>query len=261
MGKLIDLFDFEFNRNKRNYIIIISTFCLLLTTKLIMNLSSYNYIMNKIIKKSSNVESIGTFGFDNLITNSELRLFIIGIGVCLLYSFIIWNKDFVGKNKSIYMLYMLPQNKFNIYISKFLNIICLVYMFVVSFVVVLFLAYNIMPFMMKGNVENFGFARSIMETFFVVIPYSLNNFIYNYVIVLTNIISIVFMILLFSKYIKVYKFNHLLIILLMFIYIIFNLYKVYFLYIIARELNINICILTTVINIFTSYILLKKIEL
>ena len=55
MGKLIDLFDFEFNRNKRNYIIIISTFCLLLTTKLIMNLSSYNYIMNKITKKSSRV--------------------------------------------------------------------------------------------------------------------------------------------------------------------------------------------------------------
>lgn len=261
MGKLIALFDFEFNRNKRNYIIIISTFCLLLIAKLIINLNNYNYIMNKVVSKINTQQSIGTFGFNNLITHNEALLFLIGLCVCLLYSIIIWNKDFIGKNKSIYTLYMLPQNKINMYISKFLNIISLIYMYVIFYVLTLFVAYKLMPLMMNGNTHNFGFSISIIDTFFIVLPFSIDTFIYNYVIVLINIISIIFMLLLFTKHIKIYKLKNLIFILLMFIYMVFIFIKIYFLYINTMQINIGMCLLTTIINIFVSYRTLKKIEL
>ncbi len=261
MGKLTALFDFEFNRNKRNYIIIISIFCFLLIAKLIINLNSYNYIMNKIVSKINTKQNLGTFGFNNLITYNEVLLFLIGLGVCLLYSIIIWNKDFVGKNKSIYTLYMLPQSKINMYISKFLNIISLVYMYVIFYILTLFIAYKLMPSMMNGSIRNFGFSTSIIDTFFIVFPFSLDTFIYNYVIVLINIISIIFMFLLFIRYSKIYKLKDLIYVLLMIIYMAFIFIKVYFLYINTMQINIVMCLLTTIINIFVSYKILKKIDL
>ncbi|WP_042273657.1 hypothetical protein [Faecalimicrobium dakarense] len=265
MGKILSLFDFEFKRNIRNYLIIILTFCVLLIGKLIMNLNSYNYIMDKIVRKIKvselYVNSIGILNFDNLITNSEVILFLIGILACMLYSIIIWNKDFIGKNKSIYTLYMLPQNKVNIYISKFINIICLIYIYVISFVLTLFAAYNIMTPMMKGNVENFGFVRAIVDKFFIVLPYNFNSFIYNYVVVVTSIVSILFMIILFFKYINISKIKHLILSILMVIYLLFIFYKIYLIYISSLQLNIYVCLITTILNIFISYKLLYKTDL
>lgn len=265
MGRVLSLFDFEFKRNRKNYLIIILTFCVLLIGKLIMNLNSYNYIMDKIVRKmkvsDAYIESIGVLSFDNLITNSEVGLFLIGILACILYSIIIWNKDFMGKNKSIYTLYMLPQNKMNIYMSKFINIICLIYMYVVSFVLTLFAAYNIMTPMMKGNVENFEFVQSIIDKFFIVLPYNFNSFLYNYVVIIINVVSILFMIILFCKYINISKIKNLILSILMIIYLIFILYKVYLPYITFRYLNIYTCMIMIILNILISYKLLKKIDL
>lgn len=265
MEKLMNLYDFEFKRNRRNYFLIIGTTCTLLIVKLIMNLSSFNYIINKMMRRpkfSDNLKgNIGILSFDNLLTNEEVILFLIGILVCILYSIIIWNKDFIGKNKSIYTLYMLPQNKINIYISKFLNIICLIYMYTISFVLTLFVAYKIMPFMMKGNVNNFGFVQSTIDKFFAILPYSFNSFIYKYIVIAMSTISLVFMIILFLKYISIFKMKNWILIILMITYIVFILYKVYLSYIGFAYLNMLICTLTIIINVFISNQILNRIEL
>ncbi|MDK2584370.1 hypothetical protein QOZ83_00730 [Romboutsia sedimentorum] len=54
---------------------------------------------------------------------------ILGIAVmfCLIYCIVIWYRDFVGKNKTAYTLFMLPNNKFAIYISKAMTIVVMIY--------------------------------------------------------------------------------------------------------------------------------------
>ena len=46
---------------------------------------------------------------------------------CLIYCIVIWYRDFVGKNKTAYTLFMLPNNKFSIYISKAMTIVVMIY--------------------------------------------------------------------------------------------------------------------------------------
>lgn len=53
--------------------------------------------------------------------------FIVAIVICLLYAFVIWYRDFVGKSKTAYTLFMLPNNKFDMYIAKLITIVFLIY--------------------------------------------------------------------------------------------------------------------------------------
>lgn len=63
-------------------------------------------------------------------------LLMIAIILCTLYSFVIWYRDFIGKNKSIYTLYMLPINKFNIYIAKLMMVVSLIFGIVLAEILV-----------------------------------------------------------------------------------------------------------------------------
>ena len=260
MSKLNNLFDLEFKRNRRNYFIVILTFCVLLFTKLLTNLTSYNYIVGKILKRA-NPNILGRLSFDNLITDGEVTLFIIGIAICFLYSIVIWARDFIGKNKSIYTLYMLPQNKTNIYLSKLLNILCFVYMYVMSFVATLFMSYIIITPMMEGDTKNFGFVQATVDKFFDILPYNFNSFVYNYVVISINIISLLFMIVLFWKYVNVSKLKHVLLCFLMFIYFVFVIYKIYIPYVFFINLNLFICLVMTILNIIIGIKFLKKMDL
>lgn len=58
------------------------------------------------------------------VTNLLLGLVVIFV---LLYAVAIWYRDFIGKSKTSYTLFMLPTNKFNIYISKLITVVMMVY--------------------------------------------------------------------------------------------------------------------------------------
>ena len=47
--------------------------------------------------------------------------------ICLIYGFIIWYRDFIGKCKTAYTLFMLPNNKFDMYIAKLMTVVFLIY--------------------------------------------------------------------------------------------------------------------------------------
>lgn len=195
MEKLMYLFDFEFKRNYKNYTKIISGFCIVLVVWLIGNLKDYNYIIDKALKGKDPAtlsKTIGVMSFDNIVTTAETDLFVIGLVVCILYSVIIWKKDFSGKNKSIYILVMLPQVRMNIYISKFLNILCFVYMYVISFTVVLFLSYNMLPHFMKGDVVSLGFVKDTIYKLGMYVPYSIETFVTVYIFLVSSAISVIF---------------------------------------------------------------------
>ena len=47
--------------------------------------------------------------------------------MCLLYSLVIWYRDYFSKSKTIATLLMLPQNRFNIYIAKFITVVSMIF--------------------------------------------------------------------------------------------------------------------------------------
>lgn len=47
--------------------------------------------------------------------------------LCLLYSLVIWYRDYFSKSKTIATLLMLPQKRFNIYISKFITVTSMIF--------------------------------------------------------------------------------------------------------------------------------------
>lgn len=57
---------------------------------------------------------------------SNLLMILALIG-CAFYSVLIWYRDFSSKSKSIYTLFMLPENRFIIFISKLITMLALIY--------------------------------------------------------------------------------------------------------------------------------------
>ena len=69
---------------------------------------------------------LGEFGIYNMkhLINLLLGLCVL---ICLSYALIIWYRDVIGKSKTGYTLFMLPQNKINVYIAKALTVITMIY--------------------------------------------------------------------------------------------------------------------------------------
>lgn len=104
-----------------------------------------------------------------------------------------------SSNKSIYTLAKLPLGRGQIYLSKFLNILCLVYMYVTGFMMVILLAYNILPRFMEGNVVSLGFAKDTIHILGMYLPYSIGQFVTVYVFLISSVISLMFTLIL-TKY-------------------------------------------------------------
>jgi len=196
------MFDFEFKRNLKYYIGLIITMCSILTVNLILNLKNYNKIMKENLTNKSIQEiynSVGSFNFGNLITDITTIIFNLGISLCLIYSFVIWARDFNGKSKSIYTLLTLPSDRMKIYFSKLLNILCLIYMYIISFVVTLFINYKILPKHMLGKVSEMGFVQDTSYALGKLLPYNFIDFIGIYVFLIISIICTIFTFILINK--------------------------------------------------------------
>lgn len=78
------------------------------------------------LKFANTRESLLQYGLINIyvVTNIFLAVAVI---FCLIYGILIWYRDFLGKSKTIYTLFMLPENKFKIYIAKAITIIVMIY--------------------------------------------------------------------------------------------------------------------------------------
>ncbi|MGL5328507.1 MAG: hypothetical protein ACRDD7_04505 [Peptostreptococcaceae bacterium] len=273
MNRFMYLFDFEFKRNFKNYINIISIFCLIFVWDLIDMLKDYNYVINAELKNKSLealTNKIGPTSFSNVISlwDSSASYFLGGLIFCIGYSILIWKKDLSGKTKSIYTLAMLPQDRMKIYMSKFLNIIALIYMYTMTFTLVLFISYLIIPFFMKGDVNSLGFINDTIHQFAMFMPYNIEVFVVVYVFGISAIISTIFTLMINKKG----KFSIIKIIIMCFVFIILFLAYGIFSYEIENliinifgynNLNLSICIISSIIiaiNLTIAKIKLSKID-
>ena len=135
MNKILTLYDIEFKRIYKLYFSMIFAFIafniFVVVSELINLVSKVSESLGtsksiKILQKSSSARIIREHLIDKIFTITCMAL-IVAIVICLLYAFVIWYRDFVGKSKTAYTLFMLPNNKFDMYIAKLITVVFLIY--------------------------------------------------------------------------------------------------------------------------------------
>jgi hypothetical protein len=128
MKKYIKLVNFEFNRIAKLFVVLLGiTFVtqiigVIVVSKNYLNMANeqiYDEMMNK-------VQFLETFGQMSFLQVVRSLWFVGPIALCLagvaLYIFLIWYRDWVGKNTFIYRLLMLPTTRLNIFYAKITTI-------------------------------------------------------------------------------------------------------------------------------------------
>ena len=114
MNNILTLYDMEFKRIYKIYFTLIG---ILLASNIgatllsIYNISSGHYYVDLIGDLASSTKIVVAFS----------------VLLCLLYSLVIWYRDYFSKSKTIATLLMLPQKRFNIYISKFITVTSMIF--------------------------------------------------------------------------------------------------------------------------------------
>ena len=155
VNKIWTLFEVEFKRIQKIYFA-------LLTFLFLSNAGLFIFLFNLNLKESESIlgykvgmsvlkeeAAIEAFSSSDVAQTTYQLTFFLLIGAllwCLYYGLAIWYKDFSNKTKPIYTLFMLPENKFIIFISKLITILTLIY----GVILVQFLCWLIMVAIMKN---------------------------------------------------------------------------------------------------------------
>lgn len=135
MNKILTLYDIEF---KRIYKLYFALLALLFAGNIAVVWKGIHNVVNLVATSNELKPTIGLLKYklaeqeilSNQISNSyHLTTLILGFSVifCLIYAVAIWYRDIFGKSRTSYTLFMLPINKFNMYISKALTVIVMIY--------------------------------------------------------------------------------------------------------------------------------------
>lgn len=135
MNRILTLYNIEFKRIYKLYFLLIGTL-------FIANLAGVMKTLYDSVKRISlennlpmNIDILKTnlgYSFINEFTKNDIYVYgsmalVVAILFCLLYATIIWYRDYYSKSKTIYTLLSLPQPRFNIYLSKLIMVIIMIY--------------------------------------------------------------------------------------------------------------------------------------
>ena len=135
MNKILTLYDIEFKRIYKLYFGALLAFIAFNIGVVFVMLSDVvSAVANKLqtnksiqlLQKASAARMIRERYIDRAFTFICMAL-VVAIVICLIYGFIIWYRDFIGKCKTAYTLFMLPNNKFDMYIAKLMTVVFLIY--------------------------------------------------------------------------------------------------------------------------------------
>ena len=139
VNKILTLFDMEFKRVQKIFFTIISLLILgniLAFVRGIYWTINYQGAQTKVkqglgvLTNNMGKETLLNSAIPDIIYPISNTLMILALIWCAFYCVLIWYRDFSSKSKSIYTLFMLPENKFIIFISKLLTMVVLIYMII-----------------------------------------------------------------------------------------------------------------------------------
>ena len=163
MNNILTLYDMEFKRIYKIYFTLIG---LLFASNIGATLYNIFFRVKRMIdnegnpitmhtlKSSEGLEYINTYIVGDLGSMTKMAM-AFAVLLCLLYSLVIWYRDYFSKSKTIATLLMLPQKRFNIYISKFLTVIMMIFGIIASQFLFWFIDLVIIKIILNVNTEGF----------------------------------------------------------------------------------------------------------
>ncbi|WP_042273646.1 hypothetical protein [Faecalimicrobium dakarense] len=200
MNKLLALTNMELKRNSKFYLLYLS---ILSAIMLGLNIIQINKLQDRfsIIEKIKDSFDGIFYGVSIMYNNSYLpnimELSIVGI---FIYSIYTWIREYT--QKSVYTLKMIPCNKFNVYLSKMVSTIVMVYGVLIIQIIILFISKNIFNIMFRNTgviptslFEDLSYLSSIL---YYNMPINMIDFIMIYGIGLVLKLSVLFTAIVFA---------------------------------------------------------------
>ena len=170
MNNILNLYNIELKRIYKWYLGFLGLF---LMGNILVFIQSINAVIGEVARSTKSKPSINLiklkeaneiwyqFEFSNLLNMMNL---LVGLAVifCLIYALVIWYRDFIGRDKIGYTLFMLPHNKFNIYIAKAITVIVMIYGVMLTQILASFIGFNIIKILSDLNNQEF---KSFVEYF------------------------------------------------------------------------------------------------
>lgn len=132
MNRYLKLVNFELSRFMKIYLVLIAITVVVQVTGVIVKAKSYmakadQKIYEEMMSKSDFLDEFGTISLMDVARS----LWLMGpIAICavtlVIYIFMIWYRDWFGKNTFIYRLLMLPTSRLNVYLAKAMAIFLMV---------------------------------------------------------------------------------------------------------------------------------------
>lgn len=165
MNKILNLYNIELKRIYKLYFALIGMV-------FIANIAGVAISIKNSVERISldnnlpmNVNSLKTnvgYDFINTFTVHDIHIYgtvILGVAVlmCLFYALIIWYRDYYSRSKTIYTLLCLPQPRFNIYLSKLITVVVMIYGIIASQLLFWYIDLNIVKNL--GGIQSPGFVN------------------------------------------------------------------------------------------------------
>lgn len=140
MSKILTLYNIEFKRVYKLYLALLGILfagnIAIVSRKLSDIINSVAEDRNlrpsmDILKSTTGKNKVFMEGINNIHLSTNLLVGLVVV-LCLVYSIVIWYRDFLGKNRTSYTLFTLPIDKFNIYISKALTVTMMIYGIIIA---------------------------------------------------------------------------------------------------------------------------------
>ncbi|WP_026908661.1 hypothetical protein [Paucisalibacillus globulus] len=131
MKNYLKLTNFELSRFFKLYVVLIGLTLVMQTVGIIWMSNTYMGSVEGLLLEGNTAElikmNLGTFSFSTLTTSLLFSgPIIICIASLLIYVFLIWYRDWFGKNTFVYRLFMLPTARMNLFFAKATSIFLMV---------------------------------------------------------------------------------------------------------------------------------------
>lgn len=196
MNKLLTLVNLELKRHLKFCVMYILTFFIIVIGINIFSIFKINQNTRYI---DSLINKYGGITYGSQILSGNMYIFgaiAIGlVGSLLIYAVMVWRSDY--SDKSIYTFIILPQNRFYVYLAKLISVVVVVYSYLISSIIAIFLSKNIFSIVFKNK----GLIKTLLSSDFkysgfgkVIFPINFIDFIMIYGVWLLLFISTLFLV-------------------------------------------------------------------
>lgn len=173
MNNYLKLVNFEFNRIAKLFAVLLGITFITQMVGVIVKSRQYVNLVNENIfeEKMSKAQFLEQIGQMSLLEVARSPWFVVPIALCAagiaFYIFLIWYRDWIGKNTFVYRLLMLPTSRLNIFYAKITTILMMI-LGLVAFQLILIpiemsVLKAIVPTEFRGDISVQEFVASLPE--------------------------------------------------------------------------------------------------